>query len=282
MYVVVRGGLGNQMFQVAHALRLARRFHVTPRYVDLTARARVGRQWDLGCFGVQPARLPTGYGHLLSAALKFSSEWSRVTRHDLPWVHLQTADELRPKKPAKPPLLVSGYWQGPDFFDGVESVVRSTFRFPDIPLKWKLVPDAHRAEAIALHVRRGDYVSDPRANALHLVCDAHWYRKAWMQLCGMVKPGRTFVFSDDADWAREHLDLPGDIQYVPNDPSRPAWVDMSEMSSCQHFIISNSSFSWWAAYLGLSPASVVIAPAHWFRNTPTQELRICPSSWLLL
>ena len=124
-------------------------------------------------------------------------------------------------------------------------------------------------------------MTDPVASALHLVCDAAWYQRAWSRLRSIHPSAMAVVFSDDAAWARAHLKLEGEVVYVDNDPARPAWMDMAQMSQCDHFIISNSSFSWWAAYLGQKEGSHVVAPASWFKGVATQSLGICPEHWEL-
>jgi hypothetical protein len=179
------------------------------------------------------------------------------------------------------PRVVSGYWQRPDYFGAQEPLVRRTFQFPKLSAQDELQVDASRPK-VAIHVRRGDYANDPVARTSHLVCDAPWYRRAWETLRRELANCQALVFSDDPQWAREHLTLSGNVQYITGDPARPAWVDMARMSQCQHFVISNSTYSWWAAYLSDSPRKRVIAPRYWFPSVDTAKLQICPPSWILL
>lgn len=282
MWVLVRGGLGNQMFQLAFATALAARFGQTPRYVDLSSHARVARQWSLGCFGVEPTKV----GVLTRAWLAASAVLNRKLRS--PVLARRTGalielDEFTGPPPlTRAPTLISGYWQGPAYFAGYEREVRAALRFPDVPPRWQIVPRTAGAPRVAIHVRRGDYVSDPIAAQHHLVCDPAWYRRAWAGLRESIPGAQAWVFSDDPEWVRSALALDGDVQLVALDATRPAWCDLAEMSRCDHFVISNSSFSWWAAYLGQRNGTKVVAPAHWFRGRRTADLRICPPEWQLL
>jgi hypothetical protein len=180
------------------------------------------------------------------------------------------------------PSIISGYWQGPQFFARHDKKIRETFQFPEVPTHWRMrAQDADRP-TVAIHVRRGDYVSDAVAAQHHLVCGPDWYRRAWAHMQACVPNAQALVFSDDPQWVRDELKLPGQVHVFDSDPERPDWCDMAEMSRCQHFIISNSSYSWWAAYLGETAQSRVMAPHHWFRGRETRSLQICPSRWELL
>lgn len=282
MWVIIRGGLGNQMFQVAFATALACRFGVTPKYVDLSSRARVARSWALSCFGIEPDHI----GSLTQARLAATAVLSRRLRlrnfDKLTGTMIELEEFAAAPATDKAPRLISGYWQGPAYFAGHEAAVRAALRFPQVPQEWGVLPEANGRKRVAIHVRRGDYVSDPVARAVHLVCDAAWYRNAWNQLRTCVSDCQAIVFSDDAGWASQNLMLEGDVHYVCTERGRPAWADMAQMSQCQHFIISNSSFSWWAAYLGQSKDSRVVAPARWLQGKPTAALGVCPPSWTLL
>lgn len=282
MWVLVRGGLGNQMFQVAFATALAERFCVEPKYIDLSDNARVARSWSLSCFGIEPQPIGMLNKARLGATIVLSRKLRFLGFDDLTGAVIESKDFSGPPNLNKPPRLVGGYWQGPAYFAEHDAAVRARLRFPDIPTSWKLLQPSHECPQVAIHVRRGDYVSDPVARALHLVCDVAWYQGAWQRLRDEVCNCRALVFSDDPEWAREHLALTGDVQYVAGDPNQPAWIDLARMRECQHFVISNSSYSWWAAYLSTSPGKKVIAPRYWFRGVETEMLGICPSSWILL
>jgi hypothetical protein len=280
MWVIVRGGLGNQMFQVAFATALAERFAVRPRFVDLSEHARVARRWELGCFGIEPAQLSDLARLGLVACARTAHYWQKLK---LPGRFAQALIEAPASPPslAQAPRLVSGYWQNPRLFAGSAPTLRKLFAL-STPGWQPMAAASASCPTVAVHVRRGDYASDPTARSVHLVCDENWYRQAWDVMRAAVPQARALVFSDDIEWARGHLALVGEVDYVAGAPDAAAWVDLARMSQCDHFIISNSSYSWWAAWLGALPAKRVIAPRYWFRGRETAVLGICPEDWMLL
>jgi hypothetical protein len=94
--------------------------------------------------------------------------------------------------------------------------------------------------------------------------------------------GPTFyIFSDDIDWVRNNLDLPLNSEFIDGNGERPE-IDLTLMMSCKHFVIANSSFSWWGAWLSSFDSKVVIAPAPWFDSDIYDSKDICPTQWIRL
>ena len=281
--VLIRGGLGNQMFQVACGLVLAQRYGVAVRHVDFSTDARVGREWGLSVFGVErevigPARwLALRYAVMAGRRLQRTLGWQRPLG-----MWLEPLDGSVAQWPERAPWLADGYWQKAEFYLRHQEALRQRFRV-ELGARASQV-DALRAQGrplVAMHARRGDYVSDPAA-AMHLVCDVGYYRRGWEQLQQRLNQPQLLVFSDDPDWARVHLSFAPDTQFAQAEPGQPAWVDMMCMSRSDHFVISNSSYSWWAAFLANSPGKQVVAPDHWLVGQPTAPLGVCPPDWQLI
>jgi hypothetical protein len=282
MWVTIRGGLGNQMFQAAYATALGNRFGVKPRFVNLAGAARVSRGWELNAFGITADPVSAFTRARLAAMAAADLKLQRLGLGGWPGVVSEHAEYAAPPRLERAPGILAGYWQGERYFAESAAEVRALFRTLP-PTEAPPLPDFDPARPlVAIHVRRGDYVSDPVARALHLVCDENWYRAAWAEMRRTAPMARGLVFSDDPDWARENLALEGDVQYGAGSPGMPAWVDLARMASCQHFVISNSSYSWWAAWLGTHPVKRVIAPREWFRGRATAALGLCPTDWVLL
>ena len=283
MLVIIRGGLGNQMFQAAFAAALEHRFGVVAKYIDFTPYARYKKNWELSCFGIKPK--PVGlvmkayigfiYAFFRKIHYPYVKQLMRVMDEDSDVYNLQNMDRA--------PNIVMGYWQNIEYFLEYDSEIKKLFVFPVVPSRWNVFPtNTSRKSSVAIHVRRGDYVSDPEASKLHLICDTLWYQDAWKYMRMNVDNCYAIVFSDDINWARENLSLDGEIYYVSNDLLRPPWVDMANISSCKHHILSNSSFGWWAAFLGCEANSIVVAPKYWYSGVLTSSLGIAPKSWVLL
>ena len=179
---------------------------------------------------------------------------------------------------------LQGYFQTEKYFKQIEDEIRKDFTFKDEILG----PCKEMVEGvdnpIALHVRRTDYV---RNQANHNVLSLDYYRAALEQFDpdGYVDLSfnrNVIVFSDEPAWCHEQ-DLFNDDRFIisENDDNR---VDLCLMSLCNDFIIANSSFSWWGAWLSTNKNKKVIAPAQWFGKTgytkdhDTKDL--IPDDWI--
>ena len=172
-----------------------------------------------------------------------------------------------------------GYWQSERYFAGIAEQIRRDFTFPDFSTSQNAEMAARIDEdtAISLHVRRGDYV----ALAAHVLCDQAYYEAALARvLDGLEGNPTVYVFSDDPDWAKANLPLPCNKVVVDFNGPETDFEDMRLMSRCQHNIIGNSSFSWWAAWLNETAAKRVAGPANWFGDPKLDNPDILPAGWL--
>lgn len=278
--IPVFGGLGNQMFQVAHALALSRNEDIAPSFVDFTAHlGRVNRQWELGCFNIPVRRLSIAMYASVSARVKLNALFGRFS----PRLNFGVMSEKNfqiSEAEGNSYSITWGYWQGERFFSDADALVRSVFRFPKAE---DIASDLGMSEptSVGVHVRRGDFVSDPVARNFHLVCDMNWYMSSMNAMRLLVPGARFFVFSDEPEWAQRSFCSVSDVTVVKSDACA-AWVDMARLSRCSHFIISNSTYSWWASYLGRRPESITVAPKFWFRNVQTVSLPIVRDDWIIL
>jgi hypothetical protein len=176
-----------------------------------------------------------------------------------------------------------GYWQSEKYFRNVESAIRRDFSFK-VPLTGLNAEWATRiasSTAVSLHVRRGDYVADPKALAVHGLCSLEYYHSAVERFIGELPSSEFFIFSDDIAWVREHLSITRPCHYIDNNKGADSYNDMHLMSLCRHHIIANSSFSWWGAWLNPRTDKKVIAPRRWFANgRPVHDL--IPAGWVTL
>ena len=147
--------------------------------------------------------------------------------------------------PYRPNLNLSGYFQSYKYFEDYQDVIHNLLT-PKIGFGIKY-------GYTSVHIRKGDYIN--LANAYEQL-DISYYRKAM----GVIGSKYYMVFSDDIKWCKENLT--GDnIEYSEG---KSAVEDLALMSSCEHQIIANSSFSWWGAYLSKNPYKIVICPNKWF------------------
>lgn len=178
---------------------------------------------------------------------------------------------------------LSGYWQSEKYFSDVAMQIRTdfTFRQPMQDQNAKLARQIRGVSAVSLHVRRGDYASNPKTTATHGLCSLDYYSASIRHIAGEVARPYFFVFSDDMAWVRSNLKIDFPCVYVEHNRGADSYNDMRLMSLCQHHIIANSSFSWWGAWLNPSMEKIVIAPEKWFANQ-TDVRDLFPSGWVLL
>ena len=153
-------------------------------------------------------------------------------------------------------VVLQGYFQTEKYFKHIEDEIRQDFTFKDAILN----PCKEMMESVenpvALHVRRTDYVTN---SANHPPCTLDYYREA---LSHFEAHRNVIVFSDDPAWCNEQELFSGEhFMISENEDNR---IDLCLMSLCDDFIIANSSFSWWGAWLSANIDKKVIAPRQWF------------------
>jgi hypothetical protein len=179
-------------------------------------------------------------------------------------------------------IYLSGYWQSEKYFKEIASIIRKEFQLKDRPSE----PSRRMAEVIAgceavnLHIRRGDYASNPQTNQYHGLCTLDYYYAAINRLTSQLKTPHFFIFSDDIPWVRENLKLPYPTVYVSHNGEERDYEDLWLMSLCKYHIIANSSFSWWGAWLAEYEGKIVIAPQKWLNNSEINTLDLVPESWV--
>lgn len=177
-------------------------------------------------------------------------------------------------------FLAWGYFQAEGYFADAAHTIRTELR-PQEDLPPAAAPVAAQIAAapcpVALHWRCGDYRKPE--NAALQVCGPRYYADA-CRAVGKALPGaELFVFSDEPDYVQQHLDTDGlPATFVRG--SWPAVWDLDLMARCRHFILSNSTFSWWGQYLAEPEGRRVFAPDRWYANGKRSALYA--ADWTLL
>ena len=152
----------------------------------------------------------------------------------------------------------------------------------DICIFQSFLTPAHKAQITAaaypvcVHLRRGDYQKPE--NAILQVCTPDYYARAVAAVRDEHPDAALFVFSDDIDWAREHLDTAGlPAVFLPRGE---AVADLAFMQLCRGFVLSNSTYSWWAQYLAPAPDKQTWAPDKWYAHT--KKTALYQDGWQLI
>ncbi len=282
--VVLRGGLGNQMFQYAIGRSLSIRLGLS-LLIDssrLRVDVPVARSYDLGCFRLSGHRTRSRPSLVFRAGDKLQRTMNSYCRGS-PYLIKERTLQFEPEVlKVDGPCRLEGYWQSERYFESISDQLRSEFAI--LP-----APDARSAEcadrmqrvnSVGLHIRRGDYVTHADCSAFHGTCPAEYYDAALRFFQSRFGPKvELFVFSDDMKWTRENIRFPVATTYVDWNADRN-YEDLRLMSSCSALAIANSAFSWWAGWINPDPEKLVVAPKRWFR-APGVFSDLPESPWLI-
>jgi len=285
--VKLMGGLGNQMFQYALGRSLS---HARQTELKL----------DLGWFGNIPeCTTKRVYElHALRCRESFAAEGEigRLKASDVKkWLSRRSSllgkkSHVCERRASYDPelflrdgdLYLEGFWQSEKYFAGIRDILQDEFLpMAELDLTNREVADRIAASnAVSLHVRRGDYVFDPNASAVHGTCSLEYYRRSMEEIAARTDRPFFFVFSDDPKWAADNLKCNHGIEFISHNGPDSAAADLFLMSRCRHHVIANSTFSWWGAWLCTNPEKVVIAPATWFASGSIDTTDLLPDGWL--
>lgn len=236
----LQGGLGNQLFQVSASIG----------YVELW-----GQEWLIQSDF-------TGIDHFNIPKEKYIDEYA-LPRYSEPSFHFQNI----PYNSDYTGLQLFGYFQSDRYFKHCNKLIRHLFECPYAEkIKWKYRDQLAR-NTVAVHVRRGDYVTPrftPEGGKIgghdnHYNLETEYYTDSIRRLKLLLPDAYTMCFSDDIAWCKTNITAD---YYVSDD----MFMEFHLMSYCKHFIIANSSFSWWTSYLSTNKEKIVIAPPpqKWF------------------
>jgi hypothetical protein len=250
--VMLFGGLGNQLFQVAFGQYLK---SVSGRAVHFAALGTVSTADVEALTGIPVTRRLRGLNALGALRLPHALAQrasGRVVRVDMQmsaWVAPRQADQA---------ACWCGYWQVPSYLSHVEAWVDDVAGSVRAHESDLMIADRPH---VALHVRRGDYVG------LVPMLSGDYYGRAFEAICRAreLDPTTTpaLLVSNDPDWARANVALPTSNVVVT---AGTALDDLGSLSCADGIVMSHSTFSWWAARLS-GPSAAVVAPRPWRLGT---------------
>lgn len=287
--VLLNGGLGNQLFQYAAGRALAEK-HGVELSLDLSRLTHpkpgdTPRLFELAPFNIKALllseenRQPLGsyqacmHRLLLKTGITFGA---RVTLKE----RSSRFDPLFLKAPSD--CILDGFWQSERYFKQIASLLQQELSLKAPTPALRKARSALSDSTVAVHVRRGDYVTNPAAASFHGTCSQDYYRAAVAVIQQRYNNSRFLVFSDDPTWCQEHLNLGVSFRLAEDFRLNGPAEEMLLMSRCRHQIIANSSFSWWGAWLNSSQDKLVIAPSQWFADHAVDTGDLVPKNWVRL
>ncbi len=263
--VKLQGGLGNQLFQYAYGRALMERGHNvvfdTSFFSNNTNYTK--RDLSLKKFKLSPEisfeNIDAGMPLLKKIFYKIDND-RRV----------RFVNSLL----KKPPRYVEGFFSSEKYFKNIRSILLKDLVLVNPSEEYKKVSLAIRnsESPLMIHARRGDYLTSSGLTILN----KEYYQKA----LSFFSIGVTiFAFSDDPTWLQEVL---GKNVYMVSGKGLSDYEELSLMSLCDNFIIANSTFSWWGAWLSKSRNKKIVAPKKWFTKKLWWRANrdVVPEDWI--
>ena len=266
--IIVRilGGLGNQMFQYAYAKALQQKGFDVKIDISKFKKYKLHGGYHLDKYRIDIEVANSLYTILGKLGIKKSIKEKSLLFN-------KTLLSLKGKE------YVKGYFQTEKYFSEIREIILNQFT-----LKSEFASSTNKISkeilskenSCSLHIRRGDYISDKKANSVHGTCDLEYYKEAVKLINKKFNNTSFFIFSDDISWTKENLKIDNaffvDHKTIPHE-------DIYLMSLCKNNITANSSFSWWGAWLNKNHDKTVIAPKQWFID---KENEVACQNWITL
>jgi hypothetical protein len=290
--VQLDGGLGNQLFQYAHALSVARQtgasIFLDTHTLERRNRKVTPRDFSLGVFQIEINEPPKRWLWLLqilwilSRRRKLGAVFNQIFSKSL--MELRTEVSFSYKnypQPTASTICLNGFWQSPKYFEGVKGELREMLQLKNLMSAESetLLAEIRAQQSLCVNVRRSDFTSGA-GEAFHGLMGTHYYRNATELIKLRFRVDRIYIFSDEPEWCRENLAL-DPLQVIVG--HEHAGLHFSSylhlMASCKFFVIPNSTFGWWAAWLADAHSLQVVAPSNWFANPAIETDDLIPKSW---
>jgi hypothetical protein len=273
--VKLMGGMGNQMFQYAFARSLSLKTN-TEFKMDLSflKRRDLGgtftyRDFDLDIFNISENLIKESPTDNLQTISEKMFSYSQ-----------ETVDAI--KQSIGNGLYLDGYWQSYKYFEEFNARIKKDFLFKnsiknneDTNVK-NMINDIMTSNSVMLNIRRTDYLN----NNYHGVMGTEYINEASKIIESKIDNPKYFVFSDDIGWCKENLKLDNMIIVDHKYKGDKFDLYLQLMNSCKHFIIPNSSFAWWSAWLSDNKNKIVISPKSWFTDSNINTNDLIPSNWV--
>lgn len=261
------GRLGNQMFQFASSVSIAKKLGYDIFFPIENCSAflsngpidpKTGLNITVKCDLLECFNLPSGFFKNMQDIKILHSCYEKEFTFDPNVYGIPDGTDL------------IGYYQTEKYFKDNRKSIMEYFSFrPDVvssaSLYWEDVIEKFRegSTCVSVHVRRGDYTLYPDH---HPTCSKEYYDKA---ISSFGEESKFLIFSDDIDWCRENFN--SDRFHIVDSGS--PYVDLKLITMCDHHINANSSFSWWGSWLNQKENKRVICPSNWFGPAINHDTR---------
>lgn len=289
IHVDLTGNLGNQMFIYACARKIQEQthqdikihlyniIHKHPDYrynldiFSLNENVEVDYDTQLPFYATQESlfykllgKLPVISKIIKKIYYKIFSKFNIYVWDDVTYVPINIAN-------IQDDIFLSGFWQCPKYFKDIRDIILRDFSLKNKQISseylMKIIKDTN---SVCISIRRGDYVSNPKYKLKHFVCDIDYFNRCVNEINKILNDPKIVIFSDDIEWVKNNIKY--NIETYYESAGNTLSEKIALMSSCKHFILSNSSFSWWVEYLSTNEQKIVYAPSRWYASNIKSDI----------
>lgn len=180
-------------------------------------------------------------------------------------------------------VYLRGYFQSDKYFIDCQKSLLEQYQMKTNGLE-PILPFAatlKNSNSVAIHIRLGDYLN-PTLSSIMAPFDITYYQRAIDHFQQHIIHPTFYVFSDQIQLAKDLLKIDAEFVFVDEQISSNSEENFYLMQSCQHQIIANSTFSWWAAYLNKHVHKTVVAPQKWYKDHFGDATNLYPSNWVVI
>jgi len=271
--VKFKGGIGNQLFQLAFGLRVSSLLN-DRLYFDLSFISKQSAIFENRPFKLMKLDYERTTNTIIEKFIEeIKANTAIVVRDNVNFDHKTGLESLTS-------VYLDGYFQSEDHFKGVENQMIECFgklfqdykKYNDNKVFQSIILDEF---SVAVHVRRGDFVKNPKTLEAHGICKLSYYKKSIKFILDKFPAATFYFFSDDPEYCKRYFSNQSfsfvNVSEMPFEVKERDLFELYLMSKCRHFILANSTFSWWASWLARNENQVVIAPKKWFNNIDMQN-----------
>ena len=275
--IILSGGLGNQLFQYSLGLHLEKKYDKNIFFYDsshnytTTHSTSITRILKRKLNFIKSEKIPnlirftifSKYFLKLNNFLfrRFNKKLFPILFLDHPLKKINIDSE-----PIKSNSLSIFFGTWHTTINSYDAEIFSNFNFPK---KFKLpntINNLAKLEFISLHIRRGDYISQKKAAKFHGNLKNQYYINSVNYIRSNFENLPVYIFTDDPKWVSDNFQPLINNSFLISEKSQDAEVDFFLMSKAKYFVISNSTFSWWAAFYSESKDKFIILPKNWFKK----------------
>jgi hypothetical protein len=292
--VNIKGGLGNQMFQYAIGFALAKKkktkllldVRELEEFNSVLPKGYIKRNFSLGIFGIK-LEFSSKKDHIKVFQFNKKYKYRNIIAFFLDKLNFyifrqrKRSFEKRFYNLKGTTWYLDGYWQSDKYFINYKKEILNVFNFnslKNLEFNKNFIKDISKKKTICVNVRRTDFIGHPE----HHTLDIKYYKKAietFKKLIG--NDFEIYVFSDDLQWCKKNFTFFDRTNFVEHSYAGKNFYNyLYLMTNFRNFVIPNSTFAWWAAWLCQFNDKKIIAPKKWSNSYDNSKIDIIPNSWI--